>query len=142
VSADRSGTELDRARLAQLADALIPAGDGMPSATEAGAVGEWLDAVLEARPDLAVPLGGVTAAAAGMETAEAIAELPIRDPGGWAAFTTAIPAAYFMNPEVRERLGYPGQEAIPIDPKAPADYLEDGLLDSVKSRPPVYRPTP
>ena len=41
---------LDRARLAELADALIPAEGGMPSASEAGAVGEWLDAVLAARP--------------------------------------------------------------------------------------------
>jgi hypothetical protein len=133
---------LDRARLSQLADALIPPGDGMPSATEAGATGEWLDAVLAARPDLAVPLGGVTAAAAGMEPAEALAALPTRDPGGWAAFTTAVPAAYFMNPDVRARLGYPGQEAVPIDPDAPPDYLADGLLDSVKARAPVYRATP
>lgn len=136
------GADLDLTRLAELADALIPAGAGMPSATEAGAVGEWLDAVLAARPDLAVPLGGVTSATAGMEPAEAIAALPTRDPGGWAALTTAVPAAYFMNPDVRARLGYPGQEAVPIDPDAPPDYLEDGLLDSVRARPPVFRPTP
>jgi hypothetical protein len=142
VGGERVGADLDLARLGELADALIPAGAGMPSATEAGAVGEWLEAVLAARPDLAVPLGGVTPATAGMDPAEAIAALPTRDPGGWAAFTTAVPAAYFMNPEVRSRLGYPGQEAVPIDPDAPPDYLEDGLLDSVRSRPPVYRPTP
>jgi hypothetical protein len=130
---------LDRERLSELADALIPAASDMPSATEAGAVGEWFDAVLAARPDLSVPLAGVTAATAGMEPAEAIAALPARDPAAWAAFTTAVPAAYFMNPEVRERLGYPGQEAVPIDPDAPPDYLEDGLLDSVRARPPVYR---
>jgi hypothetical protein len=133
---------IDRERLAALADALIPAGAGMPSATEAGAAGEWLDAVLAARPDLAVPLGGLAAATAGMDPAEAIAALPTRDPAAWAAFTTAVPAAYFMNPDVRDRLGYPGQQAVPIDPDASPDYLEDGLLDSVKARAPVYRSTP
>jgi hypothetical protein len=133
---------LDRTRLGELADALIPAGDGMPSATEAGAAGRWLDEVLAARPDLAIPLGGVAPATAGLEPAEAIAALPERDPAAWAAFTTAVPAAYFMNPDVRARLGYPGQQAVPIDPDAPPDYLEDGLLDSVRARPPVYRPTP
>jgi hypothetical protein len=133
---------IDRERLAELADALIPAGAGMPSATEAGATGEWLDAVLAARPDLAVPLGGVAAATAGMDPAQAVAALPARDPAAWAAFTTAVPAAYFMNPDVRDRLGYPGQQAVPIDPDAPPDYLQDGLLDSVKARSPVYRPTP
>jgi hypothetical protein len=125
--------------MSELADALIPAGAGAPSASEAGAVGEWLDAVLAARPDLAVPLGGVAAATAGMEPAEAIAALPERDPAAWAAFSTAIPAAYFMNPDVRRRLGYPGQQAVPIDPDAPPDYAD--LLDSVRERPPVYRPT-
>jgi hypothetical protein len=133
---------LDRARLGELADALIPAGDGMPSATEAGAAGEWLDAVLAARPDLEVALGGVAAASSGMEPAEAIEALPARDPAAWAAFTTAVPAAYFMNPDVRARLGYPGQQAVPIDPDAPPDYLADGMLDSVRERAPVYRPTP
>ena len=47
-----------------------------------------------------------------------------------------------MNPASARRLGYPGLERRPIDPDAEPDYLADGLLDSVKARPPVYRPTP
>ncbi len=35
-----------RATFAGLADALIPAAAGMPSASQAGAAGRWLDAVL------------------------------------------------------------------------------------------------
>ena len=120
---------LDRERLAQLADQLIPAESGMPSASQAGATGEYLDAVLRVRPDLEAPL----AAAEELDRE--------RDPEGFAALTAAITAAYYMNPEVRERVGYVGQQAIPFDPDH-EDYLEDGLLDSVKSRPPVYRPTP
>lgn len=133
---------LDRARLGELADVLIPGEAGIPSASEAGAVGEWLDAVLAARPDFETPLAGLPGSTAGMSAAEAIATLPERDPAGWSALTSAVVAAYFMNPAVSERIGYAGQLAIPIDPDAPADYLEDGLLDSVKARPPVYRPTP
>ena len=120
---------IDRERLARLADQLIPGESGMPSASEAGATGEWLDAVLAVRPDLEAPLSTVT---------EVDRE---RDPAGFAALTAAVTAAYYMNPEVRERVGYVGQLAIPFDPDH-EDYLEDGLLDSVKSRPPVYRPTP
>jgi hypothetical protein len=133
---------IDRARLGELADELIPAEAGMPAASEAGAVGEWLDAVLAARPDFETPLAGLAGSTAGFSAAEAIAVLPERDPAGWSALTGAVVAAYFMNPEVCERIGYAGQQAIPIDPAAPADYLEDGLLDSVKDRPPVYRPAP
>ena len=120
---------LDRERLARLADQLIPAESGMPSASQAGATGEYLDAVLRVRPDLEAPL-----AAAGQLDRD-------RDPEGFAALTAAITAAYYMNPEVRERVGYVGQQAIPFDPDH-EDYLEDRLLDSVKSRPPVYRHTP
>ena len=56
--------------------------------------------------------------------------------------TAVVPGAYFLNPAMREAIGYPGVEARPIDPDAPPDYLEDGLLDSVIARGPVYRPTP
>jgi hypothetical protein len=133
---------IDRARLAELADALIPAESGMPSAGQAGAAGEWLDAVLAARPDFETPLAGLAASTAGLSADEAIAVLPERDPAGWTALTAAVVAAYYMNPDVCERIGYAGQRAIPLDPDAPPDYLEDGLLDSVRSRPPVYRPTP
>ncbi len=98
-----------------LADALIPAEDGMPSASEAGATGEWLEVVLKARPDLREPVERL-------------------DPEAVAA---AIVAAYYLNPEVCERIGYAGQRAIPL---GPPDHEE--LLDSVVARGPVYRPTP
>jgi hypothetical protein len=116
--------------LAPLADQLIPGEDGMPSASEAGATGRWLEAVLAARPDLRAPLEGLAAE-------ETIAGLAERDPAGWAALTSAVVAAYYFNPEVCERIGYAGQQAIPL---GPADHEE--LLESVKARPPVYRPTP
>jgi hypothetical protein len=118
---------VNRERLAELADQLIPGEDGMPSASEAGAVGPWLDAVLAARPDFRAPLeelSGTTGAV---------------DPTASAVLTAAVVAAYYMNPDVCARVGYAGQQAIPFDPDAP-DYVD--LLESVKARPPVYRPTP
>jgi hypothetical protein len=122
---------MNREHLARLADELIPAESGMPSASQAGAVGEYLDRVLEARPDLEAPLARIDGDLAG---------LPERDPAGWAALTAAVTAAYYMNPQVGERIGYEGQRAIPFDPDE-ADYLEDGLLAGVQARGPVYRPT-
>ena len=124
---------MNRERLAELADALIPAEDGMPSASEAGAVGEWLDAVLEARPEFAAPLEGLST------SVEPIEALPERDPAGWGVLTAAVVAAYYMNPDVCARVGYAGQRAIPFDPDQP-DYVD--LLESVKGRGAVYRPTP
>jgi hypothetical protein len=128
-----------RARLGAIADELIPAGSGMPSASEAGVAGRYLDEVLAARPDLAAPLEAALAAVEGRD--DAVAALR-EDAGAWGVITAVVPAAYFLNPAMREAIGYPGLEARPIDPDAAPDYLEDGLLDSVVSRGPVYRPTP
>jgi hypothetical protein len=124
---------MNRERLAELADTLIPGEEGMPSASEAGAVGEWLDAVLKARPEFTAPLEGLSA------SIEPIEALPERDPAGWGVLTAAIVAAYYMNPDVCARVGYAGQRAIPFDPDQP-DYVD--LLESVKGRGAVYRPTP
>jgi hypothetical protein len=55
-------------------------------------------------------------------------------------FGEVVAGAYFMNPQVRQAIGYHGQTPLPIPPDA--DYLADGLLESVIRRGPIYRPTP
>ena len=88
--------------------------------------------MLAARPDLRAPL------AASRAPQESIAgDCAERDPAGWTALTSAVVAAYFFNPEVCERIGYAGQQAIPL---GPPDHEE--LLGSVVARGPVYRPAP
>jgi hypothetical protein len=134
-------TDAQRAQLGAIADQLIPAGGGMPSASEAGVSGQYLDEVLTSLPDLGDALDTALAAVDGLDPAEAIAVLR-QDPAGWGVLTAVVPGAYFMNPAIRAAIGYPGLERRPIDPTAEPDYLADGLLDSVVSRGPVYRPTP
>jgi hypothetical protein len=131
-----------RARLAALADALIPAGDGMPSASEAGVAGEWLDAVLAAEPGFGPALAAVLAEVDIADPAGELRRIETTDPDGWGTLTTVVAGAYFLNPAIAERVGYPGRRAIPVDADPNPDSLEDGLLDSVKSRGPIYRPTP
>jgi hypothetical protein len=121
----------ERARLAGLADALIPAGEGFPSASQAGVAGEGLDRALSFRPDLA----GALKKLASMTLSDAK-----KDPDLFAVLAEFVPGAYFLNAEVRAKLGYGGQTARPIDPHP--DYLDDGLLQSVIERGPIYRPTP
>lgn len=134
-------TDAQRAQLGAIADQLIPAGGGMPSASEAGVSGQYLDQVLKSLPDLSDALDTVLASVEGLEAAEALAVLRA-DPAGWGVLTAVVPGAYFMNPDIREAIGYPGLERRPIDADAEPDYLADGLLDSVVARGPVYRPTP
>ena len=129
-----------RAVLAGLADVLIPAGDGMPSASAAGVAEDGLNQVLAAVPSLGASLADVLARAKGREAAEVVTSLARTDPAAYGILTEVVTAAYFMNPDVRRAVGYVGQGPSPLDPRV--DYMEDGLLESVIKRGPVYRPTP
>jgi hypothetical protein len=129
-----------RAVLAGLADVLIPAGDSMPSASAAAVAGQGLDQVLAAVPSLGESLADVLAGAKDREPAEVVANLARTDPSAYGILTEVVTAAYFMNPDVRKAIGYAGQGPSPIDPRE--DYVEDGLLESVIKRGPIYRPTP
>lgn len=135
-----SFTSQERELLAQLADELIPARGEHPSASAANVGGEWLDAVLAARPDLCEGLENLLQRAAGRSVEEFVVHLRSSDPAAFGVLTEVVTGAYFMNPVVRKAIGYFGQTAHTIDPHP--DYLDDGLLDSVISRGPIYRPTP
>lgn len=134
--------EPERAVLGRLADVLIPNAGGMPSASEAGAAGRWLDEVLEVRPDFGRPLLAVIDAARGADPAVAVERLRVSDPAGFGVLTEVVAGAYFFNPQVRKAIGYGGQQQVPIVAEDPPDYEQDGLLASVVARGPVYRPTP
>jgi hypothetical protein len=130
----------ERAVLAQLADVLIPAGEGFPSASDAGVARDGLDLVLSFRPDLADGLKRLIADAGRCPAAAFVAELPCSDPAGFALLAEFVPGAYFLNSRVREQLGYTGQNARPIDPRP--DHLDDDLVQPVIDRGPIHRPTP
>jgi hypothetical protein len=130
----------DRNVLAALADVLIPAGKDMPSASQADAVGHWLDQVLVARPDLEEGLTDLLSTARDRDPRDFIADLQANDAPAYGVLTELVAGAYFMNPDVQRAIGYEGQGPRPIDPRP--DFMEDGLLESVIHRGPIYRPTP
>jgi hypothetical protein len=133
-------TAAERAWLAQLAEVLIPAEVQMPPPSQAGVAEEGLDQILAARPDLAADLKTILLLTQGREPQAAIAELRAAEPDKFGLLAEVAAAAYFMNPQVQAAIGYTGQGPQPIDPHP--DYEDDGLLESVKSRGPIYRPTP
>lgn len=130
----------ERALFGALADILIPAGDGLPSAGAAEVASEGLDQVLAVRPELGEVLKRVLTSSADSAPSDFVSQLKSKDPSSFGLFAELVAGAYFLNPQVRARLGYDGQSAKPIDPHA--DYLDDGLLQSVIDRGPIYRPTP
>ena len=130
----------ERALIGALADVLIPSGEGFSSANDVGVGTIGLDEVLCCRPELLEPLKQLVENARGREPREFIDELKRSDPLTFGMFADFVGGAYFLNANVREKLGYGGQTARPIDPRP--DYLDDGLLQSVIDRGPIYRPTP
>lgn len=132
-------TTHQRDRLATIADVLIPAAEGMPSATEADVPNTWIDHALGYRPDLAEGLAAALEAAGDLPADEAVEHLNSTQIPAFEALGTLLAGAYFLNPQIRELIGYPGQVA--TMPKDDTDTYVD-LLMTVMERGPVYRDVP
>jgi len=135
-------TDADRRVFGRMADYLIPEAEGMPSATMVGVSGTLLDAVLAARPDLTEPLVRGLRLVKDIDGVAGANRLNETDPKAFHAVALAASGGYYMSPEVKQLIGYPGQESRPFDPDKTTDYLDDGLLAPVMTRGPIFRPTP
>jgi hypothetical protein len=131
--------EEQRARLARLAEELIPEGEGMPSAGAADIAWGQLDKVLQVRPDLSGPLARALASEADSPAEAWLQDLERRDPGAHEAVVLAILGGYYLHPAVRERLGYPGQRGEELRSDEYLEYVTEGLLDPVIERGAIYR---
>jgi hypothetical protein len=142
VTADALAPHL-RARLARIADGLIPGTEEMPAPGSLDIGAHQLDVVLASRPDLAGGLRRALEAAGDADDPIAWVErLAISDPLAHEALVTVVVAGYYLHPEVQQRLGYPGQagEVVRID--SYPDFVYEGQLERVLERGPIYRPTP
>ncbi len=131
-----------RETFAGIADVLIPEAEGMPSATQAEVHGAILDRVVELRPDLREAFFRGLNKAAGKDPEAAAQALNSDDPEALGAIGLLASAAYYIQPRVRELIGYPGQENRLVDADAEPEYVANGMLQVVIDRGPIYRPTP
>lgn len=127
----------ERAAFAGMADRLIPAADGMPSAGEV-VDAERLAFVLRARPDLGEPLKNALRTELGEDVTDRLAKLA-DEPTNLSALQLSIVGGYYTDKRVRELIGYPGQLAIELRSWEYPAYLEEGLIDAVLARGPVWR---
>lgn len=131
---------IDTGRLSHLADLMLPAAHGMPSAGEVAAIVSHLERVLTWRDDLREPLARAVAALDPETlTIERLSAYGGIDEEAYVALTTVVAACYYQCPLVRERIGYPGQVAKTYDPFAYTAWVAEGLLDPVMARGPIYR---
>ncbi|WP_433618102.1 hypothetical protein ACQP2P_20025 [Dactylosporangium sp. CA-139114] len=139
---ERQLTSAQRERLAALADVLITAGAGLPSASQAKVHEKWVDRALSARPDL---FDGLVAALEGDDDpALAVDRLKKSQPALFDTLSFVVAGSYLMNPAVTKALGMPGNapKPMPALPDEADHYLSGGILDPVIARGPIYRPTP
>jgi hypothetical protein len=139
AAGDVLGTEL-RERLRRFADALIPAAHDMPAASEVGVADRQLDRVLAARPDLAEPLARALAGADPSDRDGSLARLLERDREAHDALLLVVAGGYYIDPGVRRRIGYTGQQPVEVRPEIIPNYVEEGLIEPLLERGPVYRP--
>jgi hypothetical protein len=127
----------DLATLAAVADHLIPAAGDMPSAADVVTV-DRLRFVLRARADLAKPLKASLRPDLGADVAERLSALA-DEPTNLAALQLTIVGGYYTDARVRDLIGYPGQMAIELRSWELPAYIDEGLIDSVLARGPVWR---
>jgi len=132
-----------RKALSTMADVMLPETLMMPSASMVDVHGGGVDHVMMARPDLFADLQRAIDALDPLQfDLEALGALLVADEAAYTALTTAVAAAYYQSPTVRERIGYPGQVAKTYDPYAYVDWVNEGLLDPVVERGPLWRRPP
>lgn len=128
----------ERATLAAVADHFIPAAHGMPSA--AAVVDDTrLRFVINARPDLLAPLRAALRPELGDDVAVRLDVLGRDEPAALGALQLVIVAGYYTDAGVRELIGYPGQMALELRSWELPSYLDEGLIDAVLARGPVWR---
>jgi hypothetical protein len=127
----------EQAAFAAVADYLIPQAHGMPSGAEV-VDGPRLAFVIRSRPDLVEPITAALRPELGSNVAERLAKLA-DEPTNLYALQLAIVAGYYTDKRVRELIGYPGQMAIEVRSWEYPPYLEEGLIDAVLARGPVWR---
>jgi len=122
---------------ARVAEHLIPAASGMPSAGDV-VTPDRLRFVLRSRADLVEPVRAALRPELGPH-AQARLEALAGEPASLGALQLAIVAGYYTDKRVRELIGYPGQMAIEVKSWLVPEYLEEGLVDAVLARGAVWR---
>jgi hypothetical protein len=130
---EASITREDRARLAKIADVVFPRTAEMPSASDVAVTDALADRVARYVPALAADVHAALAATSA-DGEDALTDLRGRNRRLFNRLMLFIASAYYLSTDVRQRVGYPGQEARKLDFFDVPAYLEDGTLDRVIER--------
>ena len=66
--------------------------------------------------------------------------LVIHDREAHDALLMVVAGGYYIDQGVRQRLGYDGQQPVEVRPEIIPNYVEEGLIEPLLARGPIYRP--
>lgn len=124
-----------------IADVLLPPSGSAPALREVDAELAWFERVAAARADLVPRLQVVLA---GMDPDRLEAQLRImfdNDRVDFEVLAVFVAGTYYLIPEVRTVIGYPGQLRLPPSQDEAIDQLED-LIDQASSHQWIFRTIP
>jgi hypothetical protein len=133
----RELTQSELGTLLRIADCLIPADGPNPKASDAVDYTSYLQLSLGARTDV------FDAVISGMEKLadvpdgelwDALKQMSADDKFTFDPLSSILAGAYFMTPQIKELIGYPGQHRDPAPIDAAANELATGILDPVFER--------
>ncbi len=124
-------TSAERAILEKLADTLIPPAPGAISASQAGVADNLLTQAGYFAPSLPALLRGVIGNVGGRPPHDALLSLKQSDAAAYDSFCETIAAIYFMSPEVRTSIGFPGREPKPA--RVDIAELEELLMPVIEA---------
>ncbi|CAB5016419.1 MAG: hypothetical protein F2881_07605 [Actinobacteria bacterium] len=131
-------TDDQRSVYSRLADVLIPSAEGMPSASEADVPTKWINDALGYRPDLVPAFMRALELGTDDDAEAAVLHINASDSVAFDALGVLTSGSYFLNPTVKELIGYPGQVPSPAYDDTET-YID--MLAAVVERGPIFRPT-
>jgi hypothetical protein len=125
--------EDERSALHTAMGEIIPAGNGMPSATEAGGI-EYLERVMRQEPEVAAELRALLA---DLKIHGTLREFEATAPESFARLRDFVYEAYYTRPEIWKLLGY---QNYPTDHAGPSMApFDETILAEVRHKPKFYR---
>lgn len=135
-------TDRRRAVLMDVADVLIPSTETMPALRDVDASGVWLGRACRARADVLDRLGTILDDLDGADLPAALGALHADDRATFNVLATFVAGTYYMVPDVRVLIGYPGQVRNPAPLEQAADELSDDVFEAAMNYAGGYRHAP
>ena len=133
----------DKILLKPLVDAMIPAYEDMPAASDADLLEIHAERVLELRQDLRDPFRRAMRALKdiGDKTPEEfLVDIQKDDQEAYVALSTIVAGGYMFSEEVCSKYSYPGMAPTEWEAEEIPYYVRNGLLNPVIERGPIYQP--